>query len=165
MKSVTDLAPDASPKLQTIIGHAGTLSELNKNLLAAGLLTKPYGSWSDVTYSIVAILKRTGKHSPERIAEALLAPLNCNQHVARQTDQKRTIERAINRSSNTPQVAGVTFRDYDRNGSHKPSLANAVIAIRALGIKVSYDLFRHRTNVRTTERRKPSVRVCLPTIT
>lgn len=144
LKSVADLPVDASPKLRSIIGHTGTLSELNNDLLTAGLLLKPYSSWSDVTYAIAAILKRGGKHSPEQIAEALLAPLHCNQHIARQKDKERTIERAINRSHNLPQVAGVTFRDYDWHGSPKPSLANAALAIRALGIKPSYDLFHHR---------------------
>ena len=40
----------------------------------------------------------------------------------------------------------IEFRDFQKN---KPcaSLANAVIAIRALGIKVSHDLFHHRINV------------------
>jgi Virulence-associated protein E len=44
-------------------------------------------------------------------------------------------------------VARLVFRDRDRSGNPKPSLANAVIAIRALGIEVRYDLFHHRINV------------------
>jgi predicted P-loop ATPase len=42
----------------------------------------------------------------------------------------------------------VTFRDYYVDtGEPKPSLANAVIALHALGIKARYDLFRHRIYV------------------
>jgi len=41
----------------------------------------------------------------------------------------------------------MVFRDRDRYGNPKPSLANAVIAIRALDIEVRYDLFHHRIKV------------------
>jgi hypothetical protein len=44
--------------------------------------------------------------------------------------------------------AGAVFRDFYKGGTPKPSLANAVIAIRALGIRARYDLFHHRINVR-----------------
>src|SRR5260221_12989853 len=37
------------------------------------------------------------------------------------------------------------FRDLDHWGHPKPTLANAVIAMRALGIEAKYDLFRNRT--------------------
>ena len=40
----------------------------------------------------------------------------------------------------------VSFRDFT-NKKPKPSLANAVIAIRALGIDARYDLFQHRIKV------------------
>ena len=40
------------------------------------------------------------------------------------------------------------FRDFNQCGRPKPSLANAVIAIRALGIEASYDLFHNRVNVK-----------------
>ena len=42
------------------------------------------------------------------------------------------------------------WRDLPRlheSGKPQPSLANAVIAIKALGIKARFDLFHHRTNV------------------
>jgi predicted P-loop ATPase len=45
------------------------------------------------------------------------------------------------------QIAGVTFRDCYKSGLPKPTLANAVIAIKALGIEARFDLFHHRTNV------------------
>jgi hypothetical protein len=42
----------------------------------------------------------------------------------------------------------VVFRDYYiESGEPKPSLANAVIALHALGVKARYDLFRHRIHV------------------
>ena len=44
-------------------------------------------------------------------------------------------------------IGNVSFRDYDRFANPRPSLANAVIAIKELGIRVSYDLFHHRTKV------------------
>jgi len=44
-------------------------------------------------------------------------------------------------------TAVATFRDLDRQGQPKPTLANAVIAIRALGIEVRLDLFHNRTMV------------------
>jgi hypothetical protein len=44
-------------------------------------------------------------------------------------------------------AAVVKFRDLDQLGRPKPTLANAVIAIRALGIEAKYDLFRNRTTV------------------
>jgi predicted P-loop ATPase len=46
------------------------------------------------------------------------------------------------------QMANVpTFRDFSKPGHPKPSLANAVIALRALGVDARYDLFHHRINV------------------
>ena len=44
-------------------------------------------------------------------------------------------------------VTTVKFRDRDRSRNPRPSLANAVIAIRALGITARYDLFHHRIKV------------------
>jgi predicted P-loop ATPase len=44
-------------------------------------------------------------------------------------------------------ATGVTFRDCYKGGFPKPSLANAVIAIRALGIDACHDLFHHRVDV------------------
>jgi hypothetical protein len=50
-------------------------------------------------------------------------------------------------SPNQTNIKGVKFRDVDKLGKPKPSLANAVIACRALGIEARYDLFRNRTIV------------------
>jgi predicted P-loop ATPase len=43
--------------------------------------------------------------------------------------------------------SGPEFRDCDKFGNPMPSLANAVIAIHALGIKVRYDMFHNRIHV------------------
>ena len=45
-------------------------------------------------------------------------------------------------------TVAVRFRDFNQFGRPRPSLANAVIAIRALGIEASYDLFHNRVNVK-----------------
>ena len=149
LQSAADLPEDAPAKLRHIFGHGGNLKELNEDLIELGLLTKGYGSWSDVTYAVAGILKFQGKYTPEQIAEALLADLPCNRHVANQQDKERAVERAISRSHSSTQVAiaSVRFRDFNQSGNPRPSLANAVIAIHALGIEASYDLFHHRINV------------------
>jgi predicted P-loop ATPase len=56
---------------------------------------------------------------------------------------------AVDHSKNTLPVAVTTvnFRDRDRFGNPRPSLANAVTATRALGITARYDLFHHRIEV------------------
>src|SRR5260221_10658419 len=50
-------------------------------------------------------------------------------------------------SPNQATSAVAKFRDLDRGGHLKPTLANAVIAMRALGIQAKYDLFRNRATV------------------
>ena len=42
----------------------------------------------------------------------------------------------------------IKFRDFTTKGKPRPSLANAVIAIKALGIEIRQDLFHHRTVVK-----------------
>jgi predicted P-loop ATPase len=56
---------------------------------------------------------------------------------------------AVDHSKNTlpVAVATVNFRDRDRFGNPRPSLANAVTATRALSITARYDLFHHRIEV------------------
>jgi predicted P-loop ATPase len=51
-------------------------------------------------------------------------------------------------------TAVVKFRDLDQRGLSKPTLANAVIAIRALGIEARLDLFHNRTTVSYSGRSK-----------
>jgi predicted P-loop ATPase len=56
---------------------------------------------------------------------------------------------AVDHPMNTLSVAvsDVKFRDYHRYGKPKQSLANAVIAARALGIEARYDLFHRRIKI------------------
>ena len=146
LKSVADLPEDAPAKLRHIIGHTGTLKELSADLIERGLLKKGYSSWSDVTYAIAASFKSFGKYTPERIAEALLADLPCNQHIAKQGDEKRAIERAINRSHDPkPKVEGKWPGGYnEETGKPRSDILNIVEAIKRLGIKCNYDLFRYK---------------------
>jgi predicted P-loop ATPase len=44
-------------------------------------------------------------------------------------------------------IVQVRFRDFTRSGNPRTSLANAVIALRALDIQVTNDLFHHRINI------------------
>jgi hypothetical protein len=55
-----------------------------------------------VSLALAASLKFHGKYTTEEIAEALLADLHCNQHIAKQKDQLRAVERAIVRSYDPP---------------------------------------------------------------
>ena len=98
LKSAADLPDDAPRKLKIIIGHRGSLKELNEDLAETGLVNKRYGSWSDVSFALAAVLKQWGRHSNEEIAEALIANLPCNRHVTYNADPQRAVERAINRS-------------------------------------------------------------------
>ena len=149
MLSADDLPANATAKLRIIVGHSGNLKELNDQLIAAKLLDKAYPSWSEVTQAATALFKGCGL-GPEQIAEALLADLPFNHHVANAADKKRAIERAISRSHSTAQVAvaGVTFRDFTHKGKPRPSLANAVAAINGLGIEARQDLFHNRIIVK-----------------
>ena len=149
LKSVDDLPVDAPTKLRIIVGHSGNLKELNDQLTEAKLLDKAYPSWSEVTQAAAAGFKQCGTLSPEQIAEAFLADLPFNHHIAKQKDKERAIERAINQAHNTKRavIAGVAFRDFTDKGKPRASLANAVIAIKALGIEVRQDLFHNRTIV------------------
>jgi hypothetical protein len=60
----------------------------------------------------------------------------------------REFKRAKQRLLAQKNKGKVAFRDrYIETGEPKPSLANAVIALHALGVKARYDLFRHRIHV------------------
>ncbi len=149
LKSVADLPDDAPVKLKHIIGHTGNLKELNEDLIQLGILTKRYGSWSDVTHALAAGFKYYGKYTPEQIAEALLADLPCNQHVAKQKDKQRVIERAITRSHdpkpkpNEPKVEGNWPGGFnEETGKPRNDILNTIEAIKRAGIICTYDLFR-----------------------
>jgi hypothetical protein len=145
LQSVADLPDDIPSKLKRIIGHTGNLKDLNDDLIELGMLTKGYGSWSDVTHAIAAAFKFYGKCTMEQIAGALLADLPCNQHIAKQRDKERAIERAITRSHkpNEPKVEGDWPGGFnEETGKPRDDILNTVEAIRRAGIECSYDLFR-----------------------
>jgi hypothetical protein len=98
LRSAADLPDDIPHKVRDIVNHAGTLKELNDGLMEWGQLSRPYGSWSDVTFALAASFKAYGIYTPEQIAEALLADLPCNQHITGQKNRHRAVERAITRS-------------------------------------------------------------------
>jgi hypothetical protein len=54
---------------------------------------------------------------------------------------------AINGAHNPKRCTSVKFRDVDKLGNQRPTLANAMIAIQALGIEVRFDLFHYRIKV------------------
>jgi hypothetical protein len=158
LKSVADLPPISfSAKGRVIVAHTGDLEELNFDLHQAGLLpkdkatgeSKPYKSWSDVSFALAAIFKHDGRYSNEQIAAALMADLDCNQHVQRQADKRRTVERLILRS-HAPQPAKVhtagspNWREQKKDGSPLPSMHNARLAITALGVECSCDTFHNK---------------------
>jgi Virulence-associated protein E len=147
LKSAADLPDDAPAKLKHIIAHTGNLKELNTDLIHLGLLTKGYGSWSDVTQAIAAIFKFCN-HTPEQIAEVLLADLPCNQHVAKQKDKERAIERAITRSHDPATKSNVSThwpggQDSDTAKPRK-GILNTIEAIKRIGVTCTYDEFRQK---------------------
>jgi hypothetical protein len=96
-----DLPAEFPRKGRIIIEHGGTLPELCEILKEAKLLEKNYESWSEVMFALAAVLKQYGKLSPEQMAAALMAPLPCNRHVIKLTDNSkkhRAVERALSRS-------------------------------------------------------------------
>lgn len=146
LKSVADLPDDAPAKLRHIIGHTGTLRELNADLIQLGILKKGYGSWSDVTHALAAGFKFYGKYTPEQIAEALLADLPCNQHIAKQENKERAIERAISRSHEPKASVDGHWPDGqdDRTGKPRNGILNTIEAIKRASIKCTWDEFRQK---------------------
>jgi predicted P-loop ATPase len=61
-------------------------------------------------------------------------------------DWRDRLRHHVEKLKTKPPIEAV-FRDRDKSGNPKPSLANAVIAIHALGIKVRYDCFHNRIHV------------------
>ena len=148
LKSVADLPDDAPAKLKHIIGHTGNLKELNEDLIQLGMLKKGYGSWSDVTHAVAATFKIYGKYTLEQIAEALLADLPCNQHVAKQQDKERAIERAISRSHDPKRKLNISGHwpggEHDETGKPKREILNTIEAIKRAGITCTHDEFRQK---------------------
>ena len=148
LKSAADLPDDAPAKLKQIIGHTGNLRELNADLIQLGILKKGYGSWSDVTHAIAAGFKFYGKYIPEQIAEALLADLPCNRHVAKQQDKERAIERAISRSHEPKPKSNISgyWPDGVDDKTERPrkGILNTIEAIKRAGITCTWDEFRQK---------------------
>jgi predicted P-loop ATPase len=150
LKGASDLPPDFSAKGKTIVAHSGNLKDLNFDLQHAGVApAKPYQSWSDVSFALAGIFKFDGRYSNDQIAAALLCDLECNQHIQRQADKQRTIERLILRSHAPPpgkvRTAGSPdWRERKQNLAPLPSMHNARLAIVRLGIECSYDTFHNK---------------------
>lgn len=149
LKSAADLPSDFSAKGHIIVGHSGSLKDLQADLADAGVVEKPYASWSEVTHALAAIFKADGRYSPEQIAAALMCPLPCNQHVTKEQDEakrRRAIERSLSRSHEPSKwVRGeLPWRETRVNGSPIPSMHNARLCIDALGIKCRHDTFHNK---------------------
>jgi Virulence-associated protein E-like domain len=147
LSGVAALPADFNAKGRTIVGHSGTIRDLNADLQQA----KPYQSWSEVSFALTAIFKADGRYTPEQIAAALLCRLECNQHVTKHRDEairRRTVERLLNRSHEpTAQralVRALNWRECYVNGRPKPSMHNARLAITMLGVACSYDSFHNK---------------------
>ena len=50
LNNETDLPSDFSVKGRMIVAHSGIIADLNFDLKKAGLLEKPYNSWSEVSF-------------------------------------------------------------------------------------------------------------------
>jgi hypothetical protein len=150
LKGAADLPANFSAKGRMIVAHSGNLNDLNFDLQEAGVApVKSYQSWSDVSFALAAILKHDGRYTNEQIAAALLCNLECNEHIQRQADKRRTIERLILRSHAPPpgnvcRAASPNWREQRKDGSPLPSMHNARLAITALGIQCSYDTFHDK---------------------
>ena len=149
------LPENFSLKGKMIVVHGGNLADLNFDLDRAGLLTKPYGSWSDVALGLAAILKHDGRFSNEQIAAALMCNLECNQHITtkmkNESAKRRAVERLILRSHEAPEQKKMlrsadepNWRERRDDGGPSPSMHNARLAIDAIGVQCSYDTFHDK---------------------
>lgn len=130
-----------------IVDSNEDLAELSENLIAEGLLAKPYRKWSAVGMALASIFKADGRFTPEQIAAALLCPLKCNSHVAKKKDKRREVKRMLNRAHEpaAKRIAHLLpWRECKSNGMPVPSMHNAELAITALGIACSHDTFHNK---------------------
>jgi hypothetical protein len=115
LKSAADLPNDFPRKGRIIVGHSGTLADLNESLAAAGLLRTKYASWSDVTFALAAVFKTFGRFPAEQIAAALVCKLPCNQHLLKFNDSvdktRHAVERTIMRSYGSAVTAPSNEKD------------------------------------------------------
>jgi predicted P-loop ATPase len=152
-KGVDNLPLDFNTKGKMIVAHKGNLKDLKFDLEQAGLVVKPYQSWSEVGFALAAIFKNDGRHTSEQIAAALMCDLPCNQHVNKQSDEamrRRAVERLIQRSHESVQqkvkrIEGEPdWRERRKDGSPLRSMHNARLAIAALGVVCSRDTFHNK---------------------
>ena len=127
------------------------LDDLVDALKEAGLVEKKYGSWSDVSLALAAVFKADGRYSPEKIAAALMCPLDCNHHITKiKKDhlRRRAVERCLNRSHEKPAARIARMLPWHEcnmwTGMPVPSLYNARLAIAALGVECSFDTFHNK---------------------
>jgi Virulence-associated protein E len=159
LKGVADLPPNFSTKSKVIIGHKGSIPDLNVDLKRNGVVVnKPINNLTDVAFNVAMMLRADGRLTIEQVAAALLCPLPCNQHVTKQPDdQKRdTIERLMWRTQEqraqqqsvkrtfTAEPGEPDWRERRENGSPLPSMHNARLGVNALGIECSYDTFHNK---------------------
>jgi hypothetical protein len=152
LKGVESLPESFSKKGRIIVAHSGKIADLNFDLKDAGIEAS-YTSWSEVSMAFAAVLKHHGSFSNEQIAAALMSPLDCNQHVTKLPDhqKRRAVERSILRSHEPAQSMTVRnegepeWRERLANLKPRPSMHNARLAITALGIVCSHDLFHNKT--------------------
>jgi hypothetical protein len=140
-------------KGKMIVAHSGNLADLRFDLQQAGLVMNPYQSWSEVGLALAAVFKNHGGFTNEQIAAALMCDLDCNQHVNKQANvaqKRRAVERSILRSYESsqqivPRIEGEPdWRERKVNGNPVASMHNARLAITALGIVCSKDLFHNK---------------------
>lgn len=159
LKSATGLPTDFSAKGKLIVGHTGNLDDLKFDLAQADLVSKPYQSWSEVGFALAAIFKNDGRYTNEEIAAALLCDLPCNRHALKQSDPHRAVERLISRSYQQADInakkvrpAGEPeWRERRENGSPIPSMENARLAVTAIGVTCSLDLFHSKMLIDSTD--------------
>jgi predicted P-loop ATPase len=153
LKTAADLPGNFNAKGRLIVAHRGNLKDLHFDLKREGFGGTTYQSWSDVTQALAAIFVNNGGFNLEQIAAALLSPLECNQHVLKykddETAQRRAIERAIERAITTSKKAAQrgagepAWRETRDDGSPVASFHNARLAIEALGVECTYDVFHN----------------------
>ena len=145
LTGVEALPADFRPKGRMIVAHRGNIKELNADLIDAGLLAKGYSSWSDVTLALTAVLKADARYTTEKIAAALMCDLPCNRHVFKQDtvdDKRRAVWRAIGTARTATRVAqALAWRETKANGFPVASLFNTELAVAALGIVCSENVF------------------------
>ena len=150
LKTVADLPMDFNAKGKIIVGHTGGIKDLNTDLKQAGLIEKPYSTWSDVSLALTSIFKFDGRFSPEQIAAALMCDLQCNRHVLKLDghQQRRAVDRLLFRAKEPAakrMSRALPWRECRANGTPVATMYNARLGIVEMGIECRHDLFRDVT--------------------